>query len=309
MNAIDNPNNLVPADLQKPLQAYTDAQQAILAREYRIAELARPTMKERAVRRDLLIETRPEYRVSSDTSENLSSLRDRKFEHFASSARAMLADHIDIAIKYPSLILDPPAPVDSTFWWARTDWSIPEHMWANWADDGLHFTGGPTHHDGDLFNTSFGATALFGLAKERIPPSSSGRWISTPHVELFGGLLGYTGDDDIFTGDLWSKCWMHRRQTILQFQFGMGGSVPVIVGNAEEHQVLIFEENAERSIHVNLPGFQLMPAVVIGGFNSAYDLWAQVEVRFDIQLEGAGTLLWADPEVLFRAFQWPLQPL
>ncbi|MGI8403623.1 MAG: hypothetical protein ACR2OE_02435 [Thermomicrobiales bacterium] len=309
MNAINNPNNSVPADFDEPLHAYTDARQAVLAREYRFAELARPTMEERAVRRDLLIESHPEYRVSSDTPERLSSLRDQKFEHFASGVRATLSDHIDTAIKYPSLILDPPAPIDLTFWWARTDWSLPEHMWANSASDGLHFTGGPTHHDGDLFNTSFGATALFGLAKERIPPSATGRWISTPHVELFGGLLGYTGDDDIFTGDLWSKCWMHRRQTILQFQFGMGGSVPVVVGNAEEHQVLIFEENAERSIHVNLPGFQLMPAVVIGNFNSAYDLWAQVEVRFDIQLEGAGTLLWADPEVLFRTFQWPLQPL
>ncbi|MGI8486634.1 MAG: hypothetical protein ACR2OU_20550 [Thermomicrobiales bacterium] len=51
------------------------------------------------------------------------------------------------------------------------------------------------------------------------------------------------------------------------------------------------------------------PPVVIGRFNAAYAIWAQVEVRFDIQLEGAGTLLWADPEVLFRTFQLPLQPL
>ncbi len=119
MNVLYNPNNSIPADLDEPLRAYTEARQTVLAREYRIAELARPTMKDREVRRDVLIGSHPEYQVQSDTSERMSHLRDQKFEHLVSGVRETLSDHIDIAIKYPSLILAPPAPVDSTFWWAH----------------------------------------------------------------------------------------------------------------------------------------------------------------------------------------------
>ena len=37
-------------------------------------------------------------------------------------------------------------------------------------------------------------------------------------------------------------------------------------------------------------------------------LYAQVEVRFDIHLKSAGALVWCDPDVILRTFQWPLAP-
>ena len=175
--------------------------------------------------------------------------------------------------------------------------------------DGLHFLGGVTTHDGDLYFDNFGAVALFELQSNRIPQSTSGRWLSIPHVELFGGLLGYTGDDDISTGDLWSKCWMHRDQQVFQWGFGPQGPAPLIRGQAHESETLIFEENGERSVHANLRGFQLMPTVAVSNIDRANSLWARVEIRFDIQTEGAGSLLWLDPEVLLRTFAWPLIPV
>jgi hypothetical protein len=90
---------------------------------------------------------------------------------------------------------------------------------------------------------------------------------------------------------------------------GANGPVPLILGKAHEFENLIFEEDGGRPVHVGLRGFQFMPPLMISNINPRLSLWARLEVRFDIQTEGAGSLLWADPEVLVRTFQWPLNPL
>jgi hypothetical protein len=119
---------------------------------------------------------------------------------------------------------------------------------------------------------------------------------------------GLPGDDDITTGDLWSKCWLHRNQQIFQFGFGPNGPAPIILAQANEVETLIHEEDGDRPVHVGLPGFKWMPPLIFGNVNLASTLWARLEVRFDIQTEGAGSLLWLDPEVIIRTFQWPLVP-
>ncbi|OOO02956.1 MAG: hypothetical protein USCGTAYLOR_00785 [Chromatiales bacterium USCg_Taylor] len=49
-----------------------------------------------------------------------------------------------------------------------------------------------------------------------------------------------------------------------------------------------------------------MPAVVLNRIFGGASIWAELEVRFDIQLEG-NALHWIDPfDLLIRGFQWPL---
>ena len=87
------------------------------------------------------------------------------------------------------------------------------------------------------------------------------------------------------------------------------GTCPVVLGQAHESETFIFEEDGDRSVRAGLRGFQWMPPVTFGGVNPNSSLWARLEVHFDIQTEGAGSLLWLEPEVLVRTFQWPLTAL
>jgi hypothetical protein len=42
----------------------------------------------------------------------------------------------------------------------------------------------------------------------------------------------------------------------------------------------------------------------------AKSIWVDLELRFDIQLEGSAQLwIWPHQRFLIRAFQWPAQPL
>jgi len=303
-----HPAHQIPDGIAEALHAFQAGRQAELNRQQTIAAVARPTVDERKMAAAL--RPRPATAGDDERAAELRAVGQRRFDRVVDALRF---DASTVSAVYDFLPIEPDlfadAPTDHSFWWAETRWFVPPSVRPEWRSDGLHFFGGPTHHSGDLFNTNFGAVSFFELQPERIPHSPSGRRVSAPHVELFGGLLGYTGDDDITTGDLWAKCWMHRRQTLLQFHFGPTGPVPVVVGEAREHQSLIFEENRDRAVHVDLPGFQWMPPVTFGNVHTGLSLWAHLEVRFDIQLEGAGTLLWADPEVLLRGFQWPLAAL
>lgn len=316
-----HPDHNVPDEILSSLGNFHDAELATMARQDRIAQLARPNEEERRLIADIRESAAQDGCMSSEMLQTLRDVRSRIFRRLRDEINVSDAIRMPFDLHPWDTELSVPDHTDPTFWWARTEWwhsnrnpAEPDEdssasFRADLRKDGLHFFGGVTTHDGDLYKDVFGAVAVFELQPERIPQSSAGLWRSTPHVELFGTLLGYTGDDDIFTGDLWSKCWMHRSQQIFQWGFGQNGPVPIVLGQADEHQSLIFEENAERTVHVGLPGFQWMPPVTFGGINIANSLWARLEVRFDIQTEGAGSLLWLDPEVLLRTFQWPLTPL
>jgi len=298
----------VPHEIATALDSYREYQLAEMARQNEIASLARPSQEERK----LMAEAREAAGQSRGLPpEFAQKLRDLNRKRFDRVRDKLNRDPYKLPLDPGIFDFKPvqPGPTDPTFWWARTDWWGPDHVSAGMSSEGLNFTGGVTTHDGDLHYASFGAVALFELQADRIPMSLSRRWLSTPHVELFGGLLGYTGDSDIFTGDLWSKCWMHRDQQLFQWGFGPTGPVAVIRGQAHETETLIFEEDGDRAVHVDLRGFQWMPPVSFSNISPGDSLWARLEVRFDIQTEGAGTLLWLDPRVLFRTFQWPLTPL
>jgi hypothetical protein len=283
----------MPQEVAEAFAALREESRASAEREFQLAKLARPTKKERKAMAEL-----------RGIEGHKPGLRELGSEHAERIQNADLSNPVS-ALEMTTMDNQPasPEPSDPSFWWARTDWSLPNFYRADLRSDGLHFTGKFTYDANPLFGFSFGATASFGIDSDRLPFSPSGRWRSAPHVELFGGLLGWTGPYDIFDGDSWCKVWMVRRQTVFQWAFGPSGPVLVKRGEAIEAPQLINEENAHRTFRRPMPGFQRMPTVEFGGIFPG-TVWSHLEVRFDVQLEG-NSFLWLDPEVLLRTFQWP----
>jgi hypothetical protein len=204
-------------------------------------------------------------------------------------------------------------PVDHSFWWAQTQPHVAPDMRAEFRDDGLHFWAGPqvTNYDGEM-HASFGAVASFALQPERFPTSPSGAFLSSPHVELFGGVVVFAPDWDLIQGDGIASCDLFLRQTIFQLGFGQTGPVPQVVAEASGSDPWhIYLKNTGYSRNLAMPGFKLVPAVTYNQnrFIPTQPLLAEIEVRFDIYLNCTGALLWCDPEVLVRNFQWAPTPL
>ncbi len=203
-------------------------------------------------------------------------------------------------------------PVDNSFWWARTQCHVAPDTRADFRNDGLHFWGGPkvNNYDGEM-HTSFGAVASFALQPARFPTSASGLFLSSPYVELFGGIVGFAPDWDLIQGNGIASCDLFLRQTIFQWGFGPSGPVPLTIAEAKGNDAWhIYLKNTGYSRHLDLPGFKLIPAVTYNQSQvTPNELWAEIEVRLDIYLNCTGALVWCDPEVLLRTFQWAPQPL
>ena len=205
-----------------------------------------------------------------------------------------------------------PEPVDHSFWWARTDATAAPATRAEFRDDGLHFFGGPKVNDyNGSMDTSFGAVARFALQPQRFPTSPSGLVSSSPHVELCGGVVASAPEFDLIQGDGIAECRLFLRQTIFQFGFGPTGPVPLVVADArviDDWHIRLVNLGASR--HADLPGFKPLPSVTYNQNNlRPGELHAEIEVRFDIHLNCTGALVWCDPEVLLRTFQWEPTPV
>jgi hypothetical protein len=305
VQTLDNPHNPLPEDVQAHLRAREATHAADFASRAEAEQATRPTTEERAERVEAYTSTQRANGVDVDgLRATLSDLRSRRSDRVHHDlARRTAAD-----VEEPDLtpvLFDAPAPVDHSFWSATFSTGGDGEFQRTFFADGLHFTGGITHHSGNLRHAEFWASGTYVVSAARIPPSPSGRWRSSPHIELFGAVRGYTGDSDIFSGDLWSKCWMHRKQTLLQSGFGLVRTI----AQREETQTLIFEENQDRTVTFTAPGFIPMPNLDFGGINTALDLVAIVETHFEIQIEGAGSVLDLNPNLIYRGFQWPMQPL
>src|SRR5215213_1221208 len=209
--------------------------------------------------------------------------------------------HVSDLFKWSDQMAVQPEPIDHSFWWARTDATVAPAMRADFRNDGLHFFGGPkvNDYDGNM-DTSFGAVARFALQPQRFPSAPSGIMISSPHVELFGGVVAYAPNWDLIQGNGIAECGLFLRQTIFQFGFGPDGPVPLIVADARVNdQWHIRLKNTGYDRHLDMPGFKLLPAVTYNQNNlRPGELLAEIEVRFDIHLNCTGALVWCDPEVL-----------
>ncbi|MEU8608293.1 hypothetical protein AB0C29_09860 [Actinoplanes sp. NPDC048791] len=207
-----------------------------------------------------------------------------------------------------------PAPEPPDFWWAFTQPFDTSGHTMDWRNDGLHIFGGPKINKWNVSrNEVFGATARFTITGDRFPREAppSGWWVSRPFVELFGGVVGFAPDWDLLQGHGMASCRLHLRHTVFQLGFGQNGPVPVILGEAVSDRTLLDLEDLGYSRHAGMPGFTPLPEVRFphAGRAVADTVFAEVEVRFDIHLKAEGALVWCDPEILLRNFQWPLAPL
>jgi hypothetical protein len=206
----------------------------------------------------------------------------------------------------------PPPPPNGEFWWASTDYWWPGGIEAQWETDGLHFFGGISYDGDPLIFRSAGAVAHFVLAPSRRPPSPNGRWRSLTGVELFGTIVGFSGLHHWLwaADDKWCKCWVDIKQTAYQM---VGLNRVVLAVSAPDYRNLINEENNGRSVMAILPGF--VPLMVeFGLVDPGATVWVDIEVRFDIQLEGWSFIAFSpNPNpmnsVLLRTPQWKAHPI
>jgi len=272
----------------------------------RAAQLARPTASERKEYTDLIDSS---GLLGGIRVEQLQAMRDKARSRVTNELRAEPREAPALNVQPVKFQTDTPTHGDNHFWLASFYNYIAPDMAVTSDYNGVYFTGGPNETDGNLHTYFFGIKSNFVVSSSRIPPSASGQWYSPPYVNIYGGIEGHTSPGGIlWGGDSWSKCWMHRIQTLWQNPFGPPGSTkPVQVGYAIETETLIFEENQDRLTQVAMPGYKVMPPVTMRHIDTGLDLWAQIEVKFEIQVEDG--FLWMNPQVQVQTPQWTLYAL
>jgi hypothetical protein len=205
------------------------------------------------------------------------------------------------------------APTDHSFWWAQTSPFITMGMApAAFVDEGLRFVGGPVVGHDDEINASFGAVASFALQPDRFPTTPSGFLSSGPYVELFGGVVAFSNSWDPFEGNSYAECKLFLRQTIFQWGFGPTGAAPLIIADARGYNYWpwgISLKSTGNTKHLDCTGYTRIPPVTYNQSQLApQDLWAEIEVRFDIYLED-DAYLFTDTKVVLRNYQWAPVPV
>jgi hypothetical protein len=319
---IRNAAHRVGQKSRRAQRAFIDGELATLARSQQQADLQRSgSAVERRLRAEFL------RRFGSDTAEweRLGAEVEADYRSKFDAAREIWATPLPIGdILRPDPAPNPPPPAaDGEFWWASTDWHVDRGIQAVFLTDGLHFFGFAAYDDDPLISFSSGAVAHFELQARRRPASASGRWASLPAIDLTGKIEGFTGYWHWLwaADDKWAKCWLHLRQTAYQLvphDFGAPGArnieVPMVLAERVERRTLIDEENNGNFVNALLPGFTPMPAVEFGLVRPDLSVWVDLEVRFDMQLEGWSHLAFS-PEpnpmgsVVLRHPQWRIQAL
>ncbi|GAB3845805.1 hypothetical protein GCM10028822_04870 [Hymenobacter terrigena] len=275
----------------------------VLAKNQKIAIAARTTAEKRALQRAHL----PKMTHAEETA--VTSLT----RNFRERVR-----HIELppvfADPLPPADVAPAPPIDQTMWWAHTNWFTAGGIQASFQTDGLHFFG-EANYDGDpLFPFSVGAWATFELQPERRPVSVSGRYSSTPYVELFGAITGWANLQFCpwACDDKWSKCKMFLRQSAIQFVDDHG--TWQLCGESTEWRQLIDLDGSGSGQTASLPGYLPMPALQFGLIRPDRSLLIDLEVSFHIQLEGSSYIGFSPDSnpagsVVLRYFQWPIFPV
>ncbi|GAB3829627.1 hypothetical protein ACFPIJ_32140 [Dactylosporangium cerinum] len=188
---------------------------------------------------------------------------------------------------------------ESHWWW-------PGHLFGLSLfdqSDGLQFRGQLDWDHGDLWFGSTGVTAVFGLGSDRLPRPGWHR--SAPRVNLWGQVWGSTGASGPFGfGDNWSKCWLHANQKISVADGPM-------INQAHWWDTLLSFESAFESGERALPGTFSLPEIafeVVPG----RPLVVELELRFDIQLQGSSAFRFGDSGgwtgAVFQTPQWSCVP-
>jgi hypothetical protein len=209
---------------------------------------------------------------------------------------------------------EPPPPPDNTIWWLRTDpypWPGSRGIQMEWGPDGeLHFFGKDNvGNSDDRVTFSVGATANFAMTPSRLISSTTGRWRSEPTITIDGNAYAYTGLQWWMSGgDKWSKCFLVLRQTV--FQIPPSGYVRL--GERISRTAILNEENQNRWQTAQMPGTVEMPRVDFSLADPASELHAELDIRFDIEVEGLAAMVLGactnDSPVVLRTYQWTPMP-
>lgn len=304
-----HPDHPVPDEVARGIQDYREARWRLADEVFALAKRARPSAEERQFNTDL------RARTLAAAGIDLAEVRDAKGRFARANTERLAPGNLHVAVGIGDLLdlnLHTAVPLigDPNFWYAFGQMFAAPPYTVSAESDGFVFRGMKNHDSGDLIKLSFGFTLAYELQAERLPPSAIGRWRSAPHVEIFGRLIGSSQDSFGF-GDDWCKCWMVRRQTAFQFVFAPpGASNRHIIGERVDVQEIFFSEDAPFYRDWNGPGFQPMPELILTHPFPAQSIWVDLELRFDIQLEGSAQLwIWPNQRCVVRGFQWPAQPL
>lgn len=302
-----HPDHPVPDDVARGIQEYREARRRLDDEVFEMLRRARPSEEEREFNANL------RDRTVAAAGLDPMQVRDTK-RRFAGESTERLGAALDpLPYDFPvgdvGLHTTIPIPPDRNFWYASGRMFATQPYSVSNESDGFVFKGMYNHSSGDLIKLSFGWTLAYELQAERVPPSASGRWRSAPHAEIFGRLIG-SSQDSWGWGDDWCKCWMVRRQTAFQFVFAPpGADNRHIIGERVDAQQIFFSEDAPFNRDWFGPGFQSMPELILTHPFPAQSIWVDLELRFDIQLEGSAQLwIWPNQRFLVRAFQWPAEP-
>jgi hypothetical protein len=206
------------------------------------------------------------------------------------------------------------APAPGEFLPVKTDLRFEGGLGADNLTDGTHFFGRRQYNGDDLIRFSVGATSHFELRPENIPGSSTGRYRSAPPADARGQIFGLTGNylPPFHADDKWCHCFRVLRHSLWQL---VGGQwIPL--GERQQVDTLIHLENVVQigTKVVPLSGFMPMPVIDFGIRDRSVSIWAQVEIRFDLDLEG-DALITFSPEnnpadsVVVRTFGWWTKPI
>jgi hypothetical protein len=304
-----HPDHPVPDEVAKGIEEYRDARWRLDDEAFELARHARPSAEERQFNADLRDRTLAAGGLdSAQVREARSRFADAHIERLTSRASPFvvgIGDLLDVDLHTAA-----PLAGDPNFWYASGRMFADPPFTAAAESDGIVFRGMKNHDSGDLIKLRFGWTFAYELQAERVPPSATGRWRSAPHAEIFGRLIG-SSQDSLGFGDDWCKCWMVRRQTAFQFVFAPpGASNRRIIGERVDAQEIFFSEDAPFYRDWYGRGFQPMPELILTHPFPAQSIWVDLELRFDIQLEGSAQLwIWPNQRFVMRGFQWPAQPL
>jgi hypothetical protein len=280
---IKNPIHQLPEQIQRALDYMLVTRTDALAEFHRVAIESRPTAEERQQINALLVgESHAQQSAAKKMKEILTSYRDR----------VRLLERTGFTTPLDP-VAEAPEALGADFWWANTVAFPGGGLGVQFMTDGLHFFGRINYNRDQLFSFSTRAVATFELQPNRRPPSPSGRYNSAPHVELFGDVSGWTNSKicPLACDDKWCKCFLFLRQTAFQIINGQGR----VCGENMSHRTLINEEGQGRDVSTRLPGFLQMPFLQFGLLRADLSVFIDLEVRFDVQLEGDSNI-WFSPK-------------
>lgn len=242
-------------------------------------------------------------------------VHDQQTRKLQAARRLLTEEHQVPPTVRPDTVPDVPPPTGPDFWWARTDWTHTDGFTSGLGPEGFVVTGGPNgtpQHNWleapDTVPAHFGAVALFQIPADRLVPSADGRWSSEPSLHAGGGLLASSCSGGLPGAGSSARGYLHLDHRLFQCVPGPDGAAAKVLGEAHTVEQLVDEDGSGQTVHRPMPGYSSVPPISFTGLDRSQPLWARLEVRVEVRVEGTGSFVWCFPGVSLTIPQWPLRP-